>query len=62
MQYLWNSAIHFTNELIYLVLMIEIIESFFVNVIMIMVIMTFNMFNTQYILKLTWRTCPSLIT
>lgn len=47
MQYLWNSAIHFTNELIYLVLMIEIIESFFVNVIMIMVIMTFNMFNTQ---------------
>lgn len=49
MQYLWNyySAIHFTYELIYLVLMIEIIESFFVNVIMIMVIMTFNMFNTQ---------------
>lgn len=46
-QYLWNSAIHFTYELIYLVLMIEIIESFFVNVIMIMVIMTFNMFNTQ---------------
>lgn len=45
MQYLWNSAIHFTYELIYLVLMIEIIESFFVNVIM--VIMTFNMFNTQ---------------
>lgn len=34
MQYLWNSAIHFTYELIYLVLMIEIIESFFVNVIM----------------------------
>lgn len=47
MHYLWNSAIHFTYELIYLVLMIEIIESFFVNVIMIMVIMTFNMFNTQ---------------
>lgn len=47
MQYLWNSAIHFTYELIYLVLMIEIIESFFVNAIMIMVIMTFNMFNTQ---------------
>lgn len=47
MQYLWNSAIHFTYELIYLVLMIEIIESFFVNVIMIMVIITFNMFNTQ---------------
>lgn len=47
MQYLWKSAIIFTYEFIYLVFMIEIIESFFV--IMIMVIMTFNMhmFNIQ---------------